>query len=150
MSSPHVAGLAAVHWGLPFPLAVLDLPCQPDDGNELRALQHGHGPQEHRRHPEQAARQKCGPEAYWDSFWEDDDLFYGHVLGFKGLERSAVVLAVNGFQDMARAQHMVYVGMSRARSLLVVVGPREVVEEAAGPRLMAALDAGEAWRPPAG
>jgi ATP-dependent exoDNAse (exonuclease V) alpha subunit len=45
---------------------------------------------------------------------------------------------------------MVYVGMSRARSLLVVVGPREVVEEAAGPRLMAALDAGEAWRPPAG
>ena len=45
---------------------------------------------------------------------------------------------------------MVYVGMSRARSLLVVVGPREVVEEAAGPHLMAALDAGKAWRPPAG
>lgn len=104
-----------------------------------------------RRHPVQ--REIVDTEgfgAYWDGHFAEEDVFYGHVLGFKGLERSAVVLAVNGFQDMVRAQHMVYVGMSRARSLLVVVGPREVVEEAAGPHLMAALDAGKAWRPPAG
>ena len=44
----------------------------------------------------------CGPDAYWESFWAGDDLFYGHVLGFKGLERPAVVLAVNGFRDGPR------------------------------------------------
>ena len=104
-----------------------------------------------RRHPVQREIVEAeGFGAYWDGHFAEEDVFYGHVLGFKGLERSAVVLAVNGFHDMARARHMVYVGMSRARSLLVVVGPREVVEEAAGPELLAALDAGEAWRPPAG
>ena len=34
---------------------------------------------------------------YWESYWAGDDVFYGHVLGFKGLERPVVVLAVNGF-----------------------------------------------------
>lgn len=28
---------------------------------------------------------------------------YGHVLGFKGLERPVVVLAVNGIRDMSRS-----------------------------------------------
>ena len=37
------------------------------------------------RHPEQIARQAEGVEAYWDSFWDTDQVFYGHVLGFKGL-----------------------------------------------------------------
>ena len=32
--------------------------------------------------------------AYWDGHFAEEDVFYGHVLGFKGLERSAVVLAV--------------------------------------------------------
>jgi hypothetical protein len=86
----------------------------------------------YKRHPEQAARQKAGPEAYWASFWEDDDLFYGHVLGFKGLERPAVVLAVNGFRDEARAREMLYVGLSRARDLLVVCGDLELVRRVGG------------------
>ena len=55
----------------------------------------------HRRHPVQVERQAEGQDAYWATYWEDDDLFYGHVLGFKGLERPAVVLAVNGFRDEA-------------------------------------------------
>jgi ATP:corrinoid adenosyltransferase len=84
------------------------------------------------RHPEQAARQKRGPEAYWASFWEDDDLFYGHVLGFKGLERPAVVLAVNGFRDESRAREMLYVGLSRARDLLVVCGDIELIRRVGG------------------
>ena len=46
------------------------------------------------RHPEQTERQEAGT-AYWDSFWDADQVFYGHVLGFKGLERRAVVLVVN-------------------------------------------------------
>ena len=52
------------------------------------------------RHPEQVARQAEGNEKYWDSFWDAEQVFYGHVLGFKGLERRAVVLVVN---ESARA-----------------------------------------------
>ncbi|MEJ7744537.1 MAG: hypothetical protein WKF73_19580 [Nocardioidaceae bacterium] len=44
---------------------------------------------------EQTSRQDESQDAYWASFWDDDQVFYGHVLGFKGLERRVVVLAVN-------------------------------------------------------
>jgi UvrD-like helicase C-terminal domain/AAA domain len=66
------------------------------------------------------------------TYWEDDDLFYGHVLGFKGLERPAVVLAVNGFRDEARAREMLYVGLSRARDLLVVCGDMDLIRRVGG------------------
>ena len=84
------------------------------------------------RHPVQKERQAEGQDAYWASYWEDDDLFYGHVLGFKGLERPAVVLAVNGFRDEARAREMLYVGLSRARDLLVVCGDLELIRRVGG------------------
>lgn len=58
--------------------------------------------------------------------------FYGHVLGFKGLERPAVVLAINGFRDEARAKEMLYVGLSRARDLLVVCGDIDMIQRIAG------------------
>ncbi|MGY2065628.1 NERD domain-containing protein [Blastococcus sp. SYSU DS0619] len=87
----------------------------------------------YRRHPVQAKRQTAGQDAYWDSFWADDDLFYGHVLGFKGLERPSVVLAVNGFRDEERAREMLYVGLSRARDLLVVCGDLELIRRVGGP-----------------
>ena len=86
----------------------------------------------HRRHPEQEARQQEGQDAYWRSFWDGEDVFYGHVLGFKGLERPAVVLAVNGFRDEARAREMLYVGLSRARDLLVVCGDLELIRRVGG------------------
>ena len=48
------------------------------------------------RHPVQAERQASrGQQRYWERFWDTDDIFYGHVLGFKGMERRAVVLCVN-------------------------------------------------------
>lgn len=84
------------------------------------------------RHPEQVARQQQGQDAYWACFWDDDDLFYGHVLGFKGLERPAVVLAVNGFRDESRAREMLYVGLSRARDLLVVCGDAALIRDVGG------------------
>ncbi|PJI95142.1 nuclease-related domain-containing DEAD/DEAH box helicase [Luteimicrobium subarcticum] len=85
------------------------------------------------RHPAQVTDVAAvGHAAYWDRFFAEEDVFYGHVLGFKGLERPAVVLAVNGFRDTALARRMLYTGMSRARSLLVVVGPRALVEEVGG------------------
>ena len=80
----------------------------------------------------QVEQQNHGPDAYWASYWDSDDLFYGHVLGFKGLERPAVVLAVNGFRDPDRASEMLYVGLSRARDLLVVCGDPALIREVGG------------------
>jgi len=84
------------------------------------------------RHPEQRARQERGQDAYWASFWDADQVFYGHVLGFKGLERPAVVLAVNGFGGDGRGREKLYVGLSRARDRLVVCGDPERIREVGG------------------
>jgi hypothetical protein len=47
------------------------------------------------RHPEQQSQtERYGQVGYWRSFWEGEDVFYGHVLGSKGLERAAVVLCI--------------------------------------------------------
>ncbi|CCG04351.1 nuclease-related domain-containing DEAD/DEAH box helicase [Blastococcus saxobsidens] len=86
----------------------------------------------HQRHPVQRERQEDGQDAYWETFWQDDEVFYGHVLGFKGLERPAVVLAVNGFRDEARAKEMLYVALSRARDLLVVCGDMDLIRRVGG------------------
>jgi Nuclease-related domain/AAA domain/UvrD-like helicase C-terminal domain len=68
-----------------------------------------------------------GWQGYWDEFFAADEVFYGHVLGFKGLERPVVVLAVNGIRDLERGREYLYVGLSRARSLLVVCGDLEEI-----------------------
>lgn len=85
------------------------------------------------RHPAQTlAVDMVGHAEYWDRFLAEEDVFYGHVLGFKGLERTVVVLAVNGFREAERARSLLYTGMSRARLQLVVVGPRAEIERAGG------------------
>ncbi|MDO8108339.1 NERD domain-containing protein [Isoptericola sp. b441] len=101
-----------------------------------------------RRHPLQVeAVGYHGYAEYWDEFFAGQDVFYGHVLGFKGLERTAVVLAVNGFHDLERARKIVYTGMSRARALLVVVGPRVELEAIGGEGVKRRLADADAWRP---
>lgn len=98
------------------------------------------------RHPEQKnAVDVGGWAAYWDALFTEQDVFYRHVLGFKGLERQVVVLAVNGFRDLDRAKEMLYVGLSRARSLLVLVGPRTLVEEIGGAGVRQRLRSAERW-----
>ncbi|GFG52290.1 nuclease [Mycolicibacterium agri] len=87
------------------------------------------------RHPEQAERQKEGHKAYWDTFWDTDQVFYGHVLGFKGLERRAVVLVVNEASQFDRSRERLYVGLSRARDQLVVCGEPEFIRQVGGPDL---------------
>ncbi|MDY6870380.1 MAG: NERD domain-containing protein/DEAD/DEAH box helicase [Actinomycetota bacterium] len=87
------------------------------------------------RHPEQAERQKDGHKAYWDSFWDTDQVFYGHVLGFKGLERRCVVLVVNEEGKFERSRERLYVGLSRARDQLVVCGDPDFIREVGGPDL---------------
>lgn len=77
-------------------------------------------------------------DAYWASLW-DNDVFHGTVAGFKGLERPAIVLAVDGFHEGVIPAQVIYVGMSRARDLLVVVGDPDDIEAAVGPAVMARL-----------
>jgi len=84
------------------------------------------------RHPEQVSRQSEGSEEYWKSFWDTDQVFYGHVLGFKGLERRAVVLAVNESAVQERSRERLYVGLSRARDQLVVCGDPELIRAVGG------------------
>ncbi|WP_404287246.1 NERD domain-containing protein [Glutamicibacter arilaitensis] len=102
-----------------------------------------------RRHPihQEHFEQGSIDSEYWPAFHAHEEEFYGHVLGFKGLERSVVVLCINGFKDMSRAVEQLYVGLSRARSLLVVVGDREHIEAACGSELHAALRAARSWSP---
>ena len=85
------------------------------------------------RHPEQKARQAQGTQSYWDSFWDVDQVFYGHVLGFKGLERRAIVLVVNDRYALERASERLYVGLSRARDQLVVCADPDSILEYGGP-----------------
>ncbi|GAB93773.1 nuclease-related domain-containing DEAD/DEAH box helicase [Gordonia rhizosphera] len=84
------------------------------------------------RHPEQIERQDDGNEAYWATFWDKEQVFYGHVLGFKGLERRVVVLALNESKPRDRSTERLYVGLSRARDQLVICGDPEFVREVGG------------------
>lgn len=93
-----------------------------------------------RRHPEQVAQQeRVGQAGYWESFWDDDLVFYGHVLGCKGLERRVVVLAVNEKEQQERARERLYVGLSRATERLVVVGSAELIGQIGGEPVLQAL-----------
>jgi hypothetical protein len=94
------------------------------------------------RHPAQVERQEAdGHVGYWRSFWDNDDVFYGHVLGCKGLERRAVVLCVNA-KTTDRAREMLYVGMSRATDELVVVGDPGFIREIGGDQVAHRLGIG--------
>jgi superfamily I DNA/RNA helicase len=94
------------------------------------------------RHQEQKNRQAEGNAAYWDSFWDVDQVFYGHVLGFKGLERRAVVLVVDDEKVVERSSERLYVGLSRAREQLVVCGDPAMIVEIGGPDLARRLGIG--------
>lgn len=86
-----------------------------------------------RRHPVQAEQQEAyGQQGYWATFWDGDDVFYGHVLGCKGLERRAVILCLNEDGSRGRAKERLYVGLSRATDRLVVVGDPAVVRAMGG------------------
>jgi AAA domain/UvrD-like helicase C-terminal domain/Nuclease-related domain len=109
------------------------------DDAAVELLDQGWDPQDvallttHHRHPEQANRVELdGRDGYWDSFWDGTDLFFSTVAAFKGLERPAIVLAVDGFRDPATAAEILYVGLSRARDQLIVCGDIDQIRRAAG------------------
>jgi superfamily I DNA/RNA helicase len=76
----------------------------------------------HPVHSEIADRDKA---RYWREFWQADSVFYGTVGGFKGLERSVVVLVLNGFHNAGDYQEFLYAGITRARDKLIVVGAKK-------------------------
>jgi hypothetical protein len=73
-----------------------------------------------------------GSQAYWAELWAKEDVFYGTVAGFKGLERSVVILAIDGFHQDKDVSGLLYVGMTRARDRLVVVGTAEQLDKLKG------------------
>ncbi|MGP9662886.1 NERD domain-containing protein [Arthrobacter sp. AOP36-C1-22] len=102
-----------------------------------------------RRHPihQEHFENETIPE-YWQEFHRNEAEFYGNVLGFKGLERSVVILCVDGFRDLERAAERLYVGLSRARCLLVIVGDPKLIIEAGGREMELALRRAETWQLP--
>lgn len=86
----------------------------------------------HRHSSHRSQAEEFGQDAYWDTFWDGDEVFYGHVLGCKGLERAAVVLCLNEESITDRARERLYVGMSRATDQLVVVGDPDWLREVGG------------------
>jgi nuclease-like protein len=99
------------------------------------------------RHPVQMERTDFhDQEGYWETFWDTDDVFYGHVLGCKGLERRAVVLCLNESPVRDRARERLYVGLSRATDMLVVVGDPEVVRRVGGEEVARRLGIGPRGR----
>ena len=96
------------------------------------------------RHPVQVERQESmGFAGYWEDFWSNDDIFYGHVLGFKGMERKAVVLCLNESGRRDRGRERLYVGLSRATDRLVVVGDLDSVVAMGAPEVAGHLRAAQ-------
>jgi len=92
------------------------------------------------RHPEHAYRQDADKDAYWQELWSTNDIFYGTVAGFKGLERPAIVIAVNGFHPHADPKDVLYTAISRAIDLAVLVGSREELESVLGAKHLRRLE----------
>ena len=69
-----------------------------------------------------------------------DDIFYGTVSGFKGLERNCVILTFNGFHEEVDSKRLLYVGMTRAQDFLVIVASRSALASTLNPELMKTLD----------
>lgn len=89
------------------------------------------------RHPVQ--REYRDRLEYWADLFDRDLVFYCTVAGFKGLERSTIVLAVDGFHEGVDPAKVMYTGMSRATDHLVVVGDPDAVRAAVGPTVMRRL-----------
>lgn len=81
------------------------------------------------RHPEHVRMANQDRNAHWNSLWSNEDVFYCTIGGFKGLERPVVVLAIDGFHEDSEEDDVLYVGMSRARDKLMIVGTPAAIQE---------------------
>lgn len=69
---------------------------------------------------------------YWKKFFEEDATYHCTTTGFKGLERRAVVIAINGWKDPGRKKDILYTSVTRARDLLIICGSKEEITQAGG------------------
>jgi len=88
-------------------------------------------------HKEHADRDK---EGYLKTIWSNEEIFYGTVSGFKGLERNCVILTINGFHDEVNPRELLYVGMTRARDFLVIVAKRSDIENFLDEKLLEIIE----------
>ena len=84
------------------------------------------------RHPTQREKVEANRHTYWDEFFEGNAVFYGHVLGFKGLERRVIVLAINGWKVEDQKKEMLYTAITRARDLLIICADKETLKHGGG------------------
>lgn len=91
------------------------------------------------RHDAQVERQRVGKTEYWLTFWNNDDIFYGHVTGIKGLERPVIVVAINGWKEPEKAREFLYVAVTRARDLLIICGDSDEIRRIGGEDFIAKL-----------
>ena len=90
----------------------------------------------HHRHPMQLELTRNDKDDYWSLLGDNEDIFYCTVAGFKGLERSAVVLALDGFRNSELARQTLLVGLSRARDQLIVCGNSDDLRAAVGDQVV--------------
>ncbi len=76
---------------------------------------------------------------YWQSFFNEDSVFYGHVNGIKGLERRAVIVAINGWKNEDMKKDMLYTAITRARDLLIICGSSDDLRQAGGKEFLKKL-----------
>ena len=91
------------------------------------------------RHPVEVEHLEQDPsgELHERALWDADTVYYATAMKFKGLERPAVVVAVNGFLPHARPAEVLYVALTRARDLCVICGDASEIEAIVGPEVMA-------------
>ena len=80
------------------------------------------------RHPVHAEMADKDRMAYYESLWDSEDVFYGTVGGFKGLERPVVILTIDGYHHAEDLREFLYVGITRARDRLVIVGDDAMIK----------------------
>jgi len=69
---------------------------------------------------------------YWKSFFDEKSTYHYTTSGFKGLERRAVVIAMNGWKQPDRKKDILYTAVTRARDLLIICGSQEEITHAGG------------------
>jgi RecA/RadA recombinase len=85
---------------------------------------------DHRHLMQRLLTEQLGRDGYWDRYDDPDEVFYSTVRAFKGLERRAVVLAIDAIDDEPGLRERLYVGLSRARDRLIVCGPHAAFDGA--------------------
>ena len=69
---------------------------------------------------------------YWRGFFDEESTYHCTTGGFKGLERRAVVIAMNGWKEPERKKDILYTAVTRARDLLIICGSQEEITHAGG------------------